>query len=149
MSHYMKPGVSQRSRIKIMTVDPSTRRVEGMMKDGSMLQIAVWDVPTAFRWPKENEIWVVQQESGIWKLSARIQDGQVSAVTTTDSGQATSAATPEAAPIESLSPGTLKLDGQIVVDDQGNTFIAVDLTGIADGWTIHWDGTLNQWIAGP
>lgn len=122
VSDHMRPGISQRGRIQIVTVDTSQRRVEGSMKDGSMLQIAIWDVSSAFRWPVEGEIWTVYKDTGIWMLGTRVQDGVVS---TDDDGVRTKE--PEPAPIEGLNPGDMKLDSSRVVDNQGRAFL-VDAT---------------------
>jgi hypothetical protein len=44
----MKPGYSSKQRVKILTVDPTSRRIEGALKDGAMIQIAVWEAPLLF-----------------------------------------------------------------------------------------------------
>lgn len=142
VKHYLKPGITDRSRVKILTVDPPTRRVEAAFKDGSMIQIAVWDTPSAFRWPKENEVWIVRRDNGIWMLDCK-QDGQV-----TGSGTTTQL-DPEPHPVEAMAPGEMKLDSDVVVDAQGRSVIAVDLTGIEDGWTLSWDATSGRFVAGP
>lgn len=142
VKHYLKPGITDRSRVKILTVDPSTRRVEAAFKDGSMIQIAVWDTPHAFRWPVENEVWIVRRDNGVWMLDCK-QDGAV-----TGSGTTVQTA-PEPHPVEAMNPGEMKLDANVVVDAAGNTFIAIDLTGILDGWTLSWDATSKRFVAGP
>jgi hypothetical protein len=68
----MKPGFSSKQRVKILTVDPSSRRIEGALKDGAMIQIAVWEVPTMFRWPQINEYWTVYRENGYWMLGSKM-----------------------------------------------------------------------------
>lgn len=144
MRDHMPPGISQRGRLQIVTVDPPTRRIEGHIKDGSMIQVAVWEIPAAFRWPIEGEVWTIYKDTGIWMLGARVQDGMVN---TDDDGIRTKET--EANPVENLSPGDMKLDGSIVTDVNGLTFVAVDLTGIANGWTLKWSATLKRFVASP
>lgn len=133
VSDHLKPGLTDRSRVRIMTVDTANRRVEAGLKDGSMIQVAVWDVPNAFRWPIEGEIWIVRRDNGIWVLDRRQQV----------------AADENAFPITQMNPGEMKLDSNIVIDASGRTFVAVDLTGIENGWTLTWDATLMRFVAGP
>lgn len=113
VKHYLKPGITDRSRVKILTVDTARRRVEAAFKDGSMIQIAVWDTPHAFRWPKENEIWLVRRDNGIWMLDCK-QDGQVSG-----SGTSVQVA-PEPHPVEAMNPGEMKLDSDVIVTASGS-----------------------------
>lgn len=139
-SQQAKSG-SASARVQILTVDTANRRIEALNKDNSTLQVSVWDdAGNAFRWPKENEIWIVRRVNGVWFLDSRVQQGQVGADNTT---------VPEPVPITAMSPGELKLDGAVVIDSNGYTFIAVDLTGISNGWTIKWNSTLNRFVAGP
>lgn len=138
-----KPGLTDKSRVKILTVDPTTRRIEAALKDGSLIHIAVWDPPTAFRWPQENEIWIVRRDNGYWMLDRRAQTGGI----TTTNGVAV--VEPEVAPVEQMNPGDLKLDAGTVINANGLTFVAVDLSGIMDGWTLRWSSTLKRFVAGP
>lgn len=90
---------STKARVKIMTVDPPTRRIEGVLKDGSMIQIAVWDVPNAFRWPQEGETWLVHKQGTIWVLDNRQQQTQ------DETSQ----------PVTSMSPGQMILDSTDII----------------------------------
>lgn len=103
VSVHMKPGLSAKTRVTIMTVDPTTRRLEGAMKDGSMIQIAVREVPAAFVWPQVGETWLVRKDSGIWMLDCRQQY----------SADATSL------DITTMSPGEMILDSNTVVIRNG------------------------------
>lgn len=76
VKHHMVPGYGPKQTVRIMTVDPATRRVEATLKDGAMIQIRVFDVPTIFRWPKPEELWTVRRDSGLWVLDARIEHEQ-------------------------------------------------------------------------
>lgn len=74
VSDFMKPGRHMKQRVKILTVDPATRRVEGVLKDGTAIQIAVWEISPLFRWPKEEENWSVWKENGYWMLDSPMED---------------------------------------------------------------------------
>lgn len=59
-----------KQRVKILTVDPKTRRIEGVLKDLGIIQVAVFEVPAQFRWPKEGETWTVTRENNFWMLGS-------------------------------------------------------------------------------
>lgn len=58
---------TQRYGVKITTVDPTQRLVEGTTK-ASLIRISVIAVPVAFRWPIVGEHWIARQENGTWYL---------------------------------------------------------------------------------
>lgn len=76
VSHWMKSGVGTRLTVRILTVDPASRRVEGALKDGGLIQIRVFEVGPIFRWPATGELWTVRQDDGIWSLVGRIESEQ-------------------------------------------------------------------------
>lgn len=116
-------NASSTARVQIMTVDPANRRCEGMQKDGTFLQIAVWDnAGNAFRWPQENEIWIVRREQNVWALDCRVQQGAVS-----------NPPVPEPVPITGMAAGQMKLDSTHIVDAQGDSLLA---TGSAAGGVL-------------
>lgn len=104
VSVHMKPGVSSKTRVSIVTVDPSTRRIEGAMKDGSMIQIAVWEAPNAFVWPEVGEMWLVHKDGGIWMLDCRQQYS----------------ADESTLDITSMAPGQMVLDSNEIFDRAGS-----------------------------
>lgn len=114
VSTHLKPGLTDKSRVKIMTVDVANRRIEAGIKDGSMIQVAVWEVPEAFRWPIEGEMWIVRRDNGIWMLDKRVQQAQS-----------------ETLPITSMSPGQMKLDSTAIFDSQGHQLLAVTAQGLS------------------
>ncbi len=59
--------------VTITTVDPNTRRIEGVLKDGGIVQIAVWDTPALFAWPKPDEHWTVTRQGQYWRLGNRVE----------------------------------------------------------------------------
>lgn len=61
-----------KTAIEIITCDPTTRTIEGKLKDGGTIRVAVWESGPIFVWPRENEVWMVENENGYWKLRHRI-----------------------------------------------------------------------------
>lgn len=89
-------------RVQIVTCDPATRRIEGRLKDGVIIQIAVWEIPSGFRWPKTDEFWTVIQRNHFWHLGQPMEIGE------------------NEKPIEDLQPGDTKIGGgsetEIIID---------------------------------
>lgn len=61
-------GAIEKQWVRIVTVDTRSRRIDAQLKDFGIIQVALYDVPTAFRWPKEGEMWTVVRENGDWFL---------------------------------------------------------------------------------
>jgi hypothetical protein len=59
---------------KIITVEPAQRRVEGVIKSGAVVQVAVYTVDPFFRWPKVGENWMIRRENGTWFLDSKWQN---------------------------------------------------------------------------
>jgi hypothetical protein len=53
---------------KVLTVDPSQRKVQVLFK-GDARTLEVYSTPPAFRWPMVGENWAVEQKNGAWYLS--------------------------------------------------------------------------------
>lgn len=70
---FVKQGPAMKVRAYIVTVDPTTRRVEARIKDGAVVQVAVWELPLLFRWPIVGEWWTLIMESGYWMLDKPIE----------------------------------------------------------------------------
>lgn len=123
-------------RAQIVSVDPATRQVSAQLKDVGIVSVAVWDIHVAFRWPKEGEWWTLDYMQGYWHLGnimeqAFDQDGIESP-----------------APIESLDPGDMKLNSDIVRDAQGRVFVAVDVSALVDGPVeLTWDAASHSFVA--
>lgn len=96
----MKIGYGLKQIVTIMTVDPLTLTVEAALKDGGSIQIPIWNVGAAFRWPIEGETWTVRKDGGYWALDSHSPE--------TDQFQ-----------INLMTPGDLKLDavGQVYLAD--------------------------------
>jgi hypothetical protein len=58
---------------RVVTVDPPTRRIEVVAGDGTIRQVAIFEVPSGFNWPVVGEVWTIYQENGYWFLGNRWQ----------------------------------------------------------------------------
>lgn len=107
----------QKLRAQILYCDPETRRIEGVIKGGAVVQIAVWEIPNTFRWPQQEEIWTIHYSNGYWHLGNKIDYESEKDVTT---------------PIEGINPGDTRIGtgGKIVLD--GDVAIHGSLTTVAD-----------------
>lgn len=56
---------------KVVTVDPSNKKIEIVTADGATRQLAIFDVRSNFTWPVEGENWTIVEESGYWKLGEK------------------------------------------------------------------------------
>jgi hypothetical protein len=123
-------------RAQIVSVDPANRNVSAQLKDVGVVPVAVWDVPVAFRWPKEGEWWTLNYVQGYWHL------GQIMEQTFDQDG------VESPAPIETLSPGEMKLNSETVKDHHGRIFVAVDVSGLVDGDVqLSWDAASQSFVA--
>lgn len=87
LSDHYKGGMTERLLVSIITVDPSTRRVEAVGKDAAVIQVSVGpQFPAMFRWPAQGELWTIVRENGSWQLESRVPG-------------------PDDTPLASLSPG--------------------------------------------
>ncbi len=90
-------GVAGRQAVQIVTVDPRTRRIEGRLRDGAVIQVALPATSVLFRWPNEGEWWFVEYKTGGPVLCDYVEQ-------------------PDAAqPIEELMPGEARIDSSKVV----------------------------------
>ena len=87
--------------VEITTVDRTRRTIEGKGRDGGIIRIPIYYIPTLFRWPKTGEYWVVRREGGEWTLVTSI-DPAIQA----RSGESASEA---AIPLEDLKEGEVRL----------------------------------------
>lgn len=110
-------GTKQRGRI--VTSDPSTRRIEVLLKDGSIAQVAVWEVPSIFRWPQADEIWTIVRDNGYWRL------GEFMA---TDDGIDDTNTT-----IDQLNPGDALIHTGNVFTPDGHQFVRSYTADVGDG----------------
>jgi hypothetical protein len=115
-------------RVRITSVDPATRQMEGTLRDGAVIRITVWEVPASFTWPVVGEQWSVTRPAGMWILGHRIEsvDDEHS--------------------IEDLAPGQGKMSANVVVDRTGRTFIAVDVSTFAHGESLVWDSVKQAFV---
>ncbi len=62
----------EKQYVKIITVDPSTQRIEVLGKDAAITQVAVGEPGAAFQWPLVGEVWTISRENGYWRLGGRV-----------------------------------------------------------------------------
>jgi len=91
----------------IITCDPTTRKLEGVIKDGVPIPIIVWEIPGVFVWPKIGEQWTVTRSIGVWKLGQRIEPL-------------------EGHSIQDIEPGEGKIAADALYDSQGRRFANTD-----------------------
>jgi hypothetical protein len=99
---------SLKQRVRITVVNPSTRTVQGLLRDGGTVSVTVYETPGAFVWPVVGEQWTVARQSGVWLLGSRIEG-----LDDTHS-------------IEALAPGASRIDADTVVNRSGDRFLTVD-----------------------
>lgn len=85
-------SLSSRRVARIITVDPTNRKIEGQLKDGGLIQISLFDVPPFFVWPKQDEFWIVRQDGNYWKLYNKFDDNDDTKISTLNPGEAKVAA---------------------------------------------------------
>lgn len=120
-----------KARVKIMAVNPRERQVQALLKEGAIVEVAVWDTPIAFRWPREGEIWTIYREANYWVLGNPHDDD-----------------TNEPFTVEDLAEGEIRLDADVVKDRQGRTVLtgAPNVTKVTDFGAVA-DGTTNDTVA--
>lgn len=112
----------QKLRAQILYCDPETRRIEGVIKGGAVVQVVVWEIPGTFRWPQQDEIWTIHYSNGYWHLGNKIDYDSEPDVTT---------------PIEGISPGDTRIatGGKIVLDGDVAVRGSLTATNISAGTT--------------
>lgn len=92
ISNYVNQSLGPRRSAYITTVDPKTRKIEAQLKDGGLIQIALFDIPSFFVWPKTGEHWIIRQDAGYWRLFNKFDSNDNQAVGTLKPGEAKIAA---------------------------------------------------------
>jgi hypothetical protein len=70
----MRPGYGAKQQAHVLTVDKPNRHIEAALKDGGPIHVAVWAIPTIFRWPAVGEVWYVRKDNGIWFLDSPVDE---------------------------------------------------------------------------
>jgi hypothetical protein len=129
---HIKPGLDARVMAKIVTVDPSQRKIEAALKDGGLIHIAVFDSSSVFVWPQQGEHWTVRKDSGIWRLDRRVDSN-------------------DEHKIDNINPGEAKIYADTITNMSGHIIPAVDTTSnkLAENAVLVYQG--NSWvpITGP
>lgn len=99
---------NNKQRVTIVTVDPTQRRVQGALKDGGPIEIAVWEVDSFFVWPQQGETWTVNYQNGYWMLGSRILE--------LDSNTQ----------VEALSPGQARIGADTILTPSGNSVVTTN-----------------------
>ena len=60
-----------RLRAEITLVEPSQKIIEARASDGGIRRLKVLEVPPAFQWPVQGEVWSIYFENGQWYLGNR------------------------------------------------------------------------------
>lgn len=104
ISNYVNQSLGPRRSAYIRTVDPKTRKIEAQLKDGGLIQIALFDIPSFFVWPKAGEHWIVRQDAGYWKLFNKFdsEDNQK---------------------VVSLKPGEAKIAAEVIKTPSGKSVV--------------------------
>jgi hypothetical protein len=94
----LKDFVNQTKKLRatIHTVDIQQGVIQVITMDGSSRQIANFETPAVFRWPKQDEQWAIYEENGYWKLGGRFLNDE------------------EIAPIRDLQEGELFIDADSI-----------------------------------
>lgn len=64
----------RKMRAIVTTVDPEKREIHVRGADGGDRQLAVFDVPVYWVWPRVGETWSIYEENGYWILGHRFLD---------------------------------------------------------------------------
>lgn len=124
VSSHLKPGLGPRHMVKILTVQPSKRKIEAALKDGGLIHVATFDTGPVFVWPVEGEYWTVRQENGMWMLDKRVD--------VADDHK-----------IDNLMPGQAKIQADVVKTISGKSVVAVNDSKAVNKDIIIYDN--NQW----
>jgi hypothetical protein len=128
VQHHLK---NERVAARILTVDPAQRRCEAAIRDGAMIQIRVWEIPTVFRWPATGEVWLVQRNGLYWELVSRLENNE------DNTGQ-----------IENVPEGATQIHGTAIKAGDGRDVLVTDESAASEGDVPVWNDTQKQWIPG-
>jgi hypothetical protein len=72
ISDHYRGGQTEKMAVTIVTVDPSTNRIEGVGRDAAVIQVSAPNGPLV-RWPAVNELWLIRRENGVWQLDSFVE----------------------------------------------------------------------------
>lgn len=88
-------------RVNITSVDPANNVIDALGADAASRRLAVWEVPSNFRWPMVGEDWSIYEQNGSWYLGDRINNPL------------------DDLPIGAMNPGEMRLDSSTIYDSNG------------------------------
>jgi hypothetical protein len=127
---------TQTQRVQIVTCDPSQRLIEGRLRDGVVVRIAVWEIPSGFRWPQQGEYWTINYRNNFWHLGQPMEVGE------------------SRKPIEDLEPGDTKFgggeDSTVYIDGvlqnvDGKEYVNLDPATLDNGEAPVWQD--GEWVS--
>lgn len=88
LSDHYKGGMTERLLVRVVTVDPLSRKIEVVGKDAAVIQVNVALASTLFVWPTQGEFWTIVRENGDWLLEARVSNREDKSLDTLNPGEA-------------------------------------------------------------
>lgn len=124
VSDHYQGGMTERLIVAIVTVDPSSNRIEGVGKDAAVIQISVGPLPPLFRWPKQDEYWTIERVNGQWQLGSLVEN-------------------PDSLSVSDIQPGEVMIQGDKVWTSTGRGVVTHPT--MSNGQGLLWNGT--GWVA--
>lgn len=117
----------EKVRVRITACDPTQRLIHAQMQDRGSISVAVFEIPTAFRWPKVGEVWTVIRQNLYWILGSRVnEDSQ------------------ETFPVTKLTKNEARIDAATIFNAQGKEIPVYNETLVTSGSILMWT-TASGW----
>lgn len=117
----------EKVRVLITACDPSQRLIHAQMQDRGSISVAVFEIPTAFRWPKVGEVWTVTRQNLYWILGCRVnEDSQ------------------EVFPVTKLTNDEARIDSVTIYNAHGKELPVYNQTLVTSGDVLVWT-TASGW----
>lgn len=121
--------MTSKVRGKVFTVDPATRTIEFVLTDGAMVQAQVWEVPSFFRWPRQQEWWTFHRAGSTspWILGDRLENAET------------------VFKVEQAPEGAAKINTSVIYTEDGHR-LAVVKGAPTDGQILSWSAADDAWV---
>lgn len=121
--------------MKVINVYPERKEIHGIVRDGGTVAVSVFEIPSTFRWPQENEIWSIERDrlgNSQWILGSRIHHTLIE----------------DELAVTELNPGDMRLDAENIFNSQGDQIATLsDVISAADANYIHTQGVaVTTWV---